>query len=112
MSSFVIGSLYIKNNNGIAWSQPGGPGTTVYPQQNDGSFGYPGNFILMQEQGSGLWVSGCSHWWDCMSVYKDYDTVSQKSAAIFCCPLCGYLIRVVEPYELIENPVQYAILIP
>jgi hypothetical protein len=106
-----LGSLYITNYQGIAWSQPI-PGGTVYPQQNTGPFGYPGNQILMQEPGQGLWTSGCGHWWDCIQVFRDYDSDAQQSAAVLCCPLCSFLIRVVEPYELIEDPIQYMILIP
>jgi hypothetical protein len=111
MSSFVVGSLYIPNYQGIAWSQPGGVGTTVYPQQNTGSFGYPENQILMQEPGQGLWVSPCGHWLDTWQVFRDYDTAAQSSAAIQTCPMCSYINRVYEPYEEIFDTVRFPILV-
>ena len=108
----AVGSLYIQNYNGIAWSQPGGIGTTVYPQQNTGSFGYPGNQILMQEPGQGLWTAGCGHWYDCLQVFKDIDVCTNQNIALFCCPLCSYIIRAVEPFDSIYDPVSSYILIP
>lgn len=108
----VVGSLYAPNFDGIAWSQPGGIGTIVFPQQNTGSFGYPGNQILMQEKGQGLWTSGCQHWWNCMRVARDYNYCTQQSIAVYLCPVCTYVINIVTPYEAIEDPIQFPILIP
>ena len=113
MSSFVVGSLYIPNWNNIAWSQPGGVGTQVFPAQNDGPFlAYPVPGQYFSEAGEALWRSGCGHGWDSMQIFKDYDTVTEMSAAILCCPICTYLINVIEPYEEIENPITHWILIP
>lgn len=108
----VVGSLYAQPWNNIAWSQPSGVGGLVYPQQNTGSFGYPGDQIRMQEPGQGLWTSGCGHWWSCMSVQKDYNYCTQQNCAVFLCPVCGYVIKTVTPYELIDDPIAYMILIP
>lgn len=111
MSSFVIGSLYQPQWHNIAWSQPGGVGTTVYPGPNDGPFGYPQNQILMQESGQGLWTAGCNHWFLTWLLFRDYDTVTQMSAAIQCCNVCSFIVRVYEPYELIFEVPQYSILV-
>jgi hypothetical protein len=106
----TIGSLLYPNWNNIAWSQPI-PGGTVYPQQNTGSFGYPGDQIKMQEPGQGLWTCGCSHWYDCVSIQMGYDNASNQNAAIIVCPICTYVINIVIPYTNIFNVVQYPIII-
>jgi hypothetical protein len=110
VSSFVIGSLYYPNWNNIAWSQAT-IGGAVLPGPNDGSFGYPQNQILMQESGQGLWTAGCAHWFDDFQIFRDYDTVAQSSAAIQCCPVCSFIIRVYEPYEEIFDTVRFPILV-
>ena len=110
MSSFVIGSLYIPDYHGIAWSQPGGVGSAVLPGPNDGSFGYPGNQLRMQESGSGLWVSSCQHWLDAWQIFRDVDNNGQ-SVAIIACPVCSNIQRVISPYEAIYDTIQYPIII-
>lgn len=111
MSSFIIGSLYYPTWNNIAWSQPLGPGTAVFPGPNDGSFGYPGDQIRMQESGQGLWTAGCLHWFDDFQIFRDYDTGLQMSAALQCCPICSFLVREYNPYEIIFEVPQYSILV-
>lgn len=107
-----VGSLYIDNFNNIAWTQPGGSGTTVYPQQNDGvmtTYPVPGQWI--SEAGEALWRAGCGHGFDAFMVWKDRDDTENLSAAVVCCPLCSYIIRVIEPYELWTDPILYPILV-
>jgi hypothetical protein len=111
VSSFVIGSLYVQNWNGVTWSQPSGPGTTVYPQQNTGSFGYPANQLLMQEPGQGLWVSSCGHWLDAWQIFRDYDTVAEQSVAIIACPICSNIQQVLSPFESIYDAIQHPIIV-
>ena len=106
-----IGSLYYPRWNNIAWNQPV-PGGTVYPQQNDGPFGYPVAGINMQEQGSGLWTGGCGHWYDCATIWKDVNDFTNTNVAIIGCPLCSYVFKIIEPYSAIEDPIAYAIIIP
>ena len=107
-----LGALYIPKWNNIAWSQPGGVGTKVFPQENSGSFGYPVPGIRMEEAGQALWISGCSHGFDCLQVFRDYDSNTQKSVAVLTCPVCTFILNYVEPYEAIEDVLQYPILIP
>lgn len=107
----MIGGLYIPNWNNIGWQQPFGLGTTVFPQQNTGSFGYPVPGITMQEPGQGLWTAGCGHWFDEFQIFRDVNNCTNQSAAIQCCPVCTYVIRTYSPYEIIFDPVQYAILV-
>lgn len=106
-----IGSLYIPNWNNIAWVQPFGTGTTVFPQQNTGSFGYPVPGVTMQEPGQGLWTAGCSHWFDSFQIFRDVNNCTGESAAIQCCPVCSYVIRTYSPYEVIFDPIQHYILV-
>ena len=111
MSVLTIGTLYQKNYGGIAWSQPGGPGTQVFPTQNVGNYAfYPVSGQIWQELG--LWTSGCNHWWDCMAVVRDFNDATNMSAACFLCPVCSYLINIVSPFEAIYNPLSFPILIP
>ena len=100
VSAAMIGQLYIPNYHGIAWSQPSGPGTKVLPAQADGpwtAFPVPGQFI--SEAGESLWRAGCGHGFDTFLIFRDYDSVTSSSAAVCVCPLCTYLIQLIEPYE-------------
>lgn len=118
MSVLTVGALYIPNYNGIAWSQPGGVGTTVFPQQNTGQFwNQPGKtFPLLgppfAEAGQALWISACGHGWDSMWIARDFDSTTNMSAAVCCCPLCSFIVRLLEPYTLLQNYLQVPIVIP
>lgn len=72
MSAIIIGSLYNPRQSGIPWSQPNGPGTTVYPQQQIGTpfTAYPVSGWVWAEN-SGIWVSGCGHWQNEPMIFQD-----------------------------------------
>lgn len=70
------------------FTQPGGPGTVVLPQQQ------PGEQI-------GLFVFGCGHWFNNMMVRET--TYNWQAAAFLQCPVCDYLQRIVVPYSAIQN---------
>jgi hypothetical protein len=109
----AIGTLYVRNWGGTNWTQPGGPGTTVFPQEavNVPFSAYPVPGQVISET-SGLWVLGCGHWENAMRIFMDYDPMTGLSAAILTCGLCTYIQNIIEPYNAIFNPVQYPILIP
>jgi len=108
-----IGSLYIPNWNGIAFTQPGGVGTKVIPTLGDGdSFGYPVPGQALYPSSQALWISPCGHGFDYPLVFRDYDPNTQMSAAIIVCPVCTYFLRTIEPYEAIDNVLSYPIIIP
>lgn len=113
MAVLTIGSLYIPNYNNTPWSQPGGVGTTVFPQEKLGvtweEYPVPGQTWF---EGGMLWSFGCGHWADFPVIFKDYDSNTSMSAAVICCPLCSYLNRLIEPYEEISNPLTNLIVIP
>lgn len=106
-----IGALYIPNYHNIPWTQPGGVGTTVFPQQNTSPFGYPIPGVNMQEPGQGLWTAGCGHWFDEFVVFRDFDNTNHSSMAVQCCPLCTFIRNIIEPYEQIDNIIKYPILV-
>lgn len=74
MGLIVIGTLYNPKQSGIAWSQPGGPGTTVYPQEqvNVPFTAYPVVGQLWAEN-SGVYVCGCGHWINEAMIFEDAD---------------------------------------
>jgi hypothetical protein len=74
MGIIVIGTLYNPRQSDIAWSQPGGPGTTVFPQEqvNVPFTAYPTGGQLWAEN-SGIWVAGCGHWQNEPMIWQDFD---------------------------------------
>ena len=84
----------------------------MYPQQNNGPFlAYPVPGQFFEEAGEALWRSGCGHGWDCIQVFRDYDSDTDMSVAILACPICTFIINYVEPYERVDDVIQYPILI-
>ena len=105
-----VGALYNSRWNNIAWTQPSGPGSQVFPTQNVGpwlTFPVPGQFWAE----TGLWTAGCQHWFDDWQIFRDYDDSTHKSAAIQCCPICTYIIAIIEPFELTETKGQFDIIV-
>ena|SRR5271154_6584399 len=97
------GVQYSPTWNGVQWSQPGGPGTIVLPQQQNGPFvnyPVPGNWFI---ELSGLWTVGCGHWVDFPLILQDYDCLTATSIALACCPLCSYVQYVISPYAQAVN---------
>jgi len=116
VSSALIGTLYIPNYHGIAWTQPGGPGTTVYPTQGDGPWlQYPVSGQFLAPSSEALWHPGCGHGIDFFTVLRDFDLINDMSAAVIICGICSYLIQLIEPYEnattSIDSWTQYPILV-
>ena|SRR5208282_2900002 len=72
MALIILGTLYNPRQSGIPWSQPGGPGTIVYPQQQINipwaNYPVPGQFFI---EASGLFVAGCGHWMDYPHIFMD-----------------------------------------
>lgn len=94
----TIGALYPLNGGlGGFWSQPGGPNTTVFPQQETGNTDYfstkPFNEL------TGQYMGVCGHSFNEVLVQRDYDLDTATSVALLCCPLCGCVQRTIEPYE-------------
>lgn len=102
----AVGTFFIPNYNGIPWTQPGGPNTTVYPKQANQPFlnyPVPGQFF---SESSGLFQVGCGHSVDYPKIFVDAGEVGGIQMAAVCCPLCSfiqYYIPVSQYYDLSSN---------
>jgi hypothetical protein len=54
---------------------------------------------------------GCGHWFNIPRIWEEYDPVTGEQAALICCPMCGYLQAIIEPYSLFLNYIQTPIVI-
>jgi hypothetical protein len=71
----TIGTLYNPKQSNIPWSQPGGPGTIVYPQQQINiPYGFPAPALLINES-TGLFSVFCGHWVDYPRIFLDDDGI-------------------------------------
>jgi hypothetical protein len=92
IANIILGTLYSPNFNGVSWSQPGGPGTQVFPAQQINipwtNYPVPGWFF---SENSGLYVAGCQHWMDYPRLFFDHDNMLNEDIVLVCCALCSYL---------------------
>lgn len=112
MSVLVVGGLYITDYQGTPWSQPGGIGTQVLPTLGDGpmtSYPVPGQFLMPSAQA--IWHPGCGHGCDEWQIFRDFDSDTDMSVAVVTCPICSYVVQLIEPYEEIENYFRFPIII-
>ena len=109
-----IGVQYDPHRGGVNWSQPNGPNTLVYPQQQNQVYQStvnpipPGSFF---SEFTGLWFAGCGHSSMAPLVFREWDYTTNQSVALICCELCSYCQSTVEPYSEIYDPVAFPILI-
>lgn len=108
-----IGTLYNPPGDAIpgtlpsVWSQPGGPGTRVFPQAYDSAAGEFEPPLIPY----GMYIPGCGHPVNFLAVFREYDDESDEDAAIICCPVCTYIQRIIVPYDLFENYIETPILV-
>ena len=103
-NSWAIGQLYPKGGlHGIAWQQPGGPGTQVFPAQQTGSDYFS---IKPFSELSGVFSSLCGHSLNAPLVQREFDYTTGQSVALICCALCGIVNYVIEPFEAALNTVE------
>ena len=96
-NDWQVGALYPPGGlNNIKWSQPGGVGTLVYPQQQTGVDYFS---TTPFSELSGVFNSGCGHSFDEPLVQREYDYNTNQSVALIQCPLCGFIIYTLEPFE-------------
>ena len=108
-NQWAIGELYPSGGlNNVKWSQPGGPGTLVYPQQQLG-----GEYLEIKpfNEFSGIFTAGCGHSQDEALIQREYDYVNQTSVALICCQLCGYVQYTLSPFEAALDTVFHTITI-
>jgi hypothetical protein len=102
-NSWEVGALYPPGGlNNVKWSQPGGPGTLVYPQQQTGVDYFS---IKPFSELSGQFACGCGHYVDQPLIQREFDFDTEESVALICCPMCGYVQYTLEPFESALNTV-------
>ena len=102
-NSWAVGTLYPPGGlNNIKWSQPGGAGTLVYPQQQTGVDYFSTKPF---SELSGQFSCGCGHFVNEPLIQREWDFVTDSSVALICCPMCGYVQYTLEPFEDALNPV-------
>lgn len=102
---FAVGQLYGDGLvNGLPfWSQPGGIGTKVFPEQpRKFPLQYQGYFQVPMTYPS-LYVAGCGHAFNCYAIYEAYDPYGEEQVALVCCPACGYIQEIISPYSDYSN---------
>lgn len=97
-NDWAIGTMYIQPNGPLGqFSQPGGPGTQVFPAEATGNTDYFSTVPFNEL--TGQYVFGCSHSANQCMVFRDYDYENSVSVALLCCPICSFLQRTISPYE-------------
>ena len=91
-------SILGQSSLGPLYTQPGGPGTQVFPQQSLGEKSAPYSF-------------GCGHFFNLPAIWEQYDPATKQQAAIIACPICGYVQRIIEPYSEFLNYIQTPLVI-
>lgn len=109
LNTWHIGLQYKRDWNNVAWTQPGGIGTQVYPQEVTGNSNQlsqaPYNEL------TGTFFFGCGHSADQVLLLLDYDYTSGQQVSLICCPLCSFVQRTLSPAEA-YNTLQNAVLTP
>ena len=102
---FQVGQLYkgFLQNGLPFWSQPGGPGTQVFPalptQFPSQNMGYPQVVMAYPS----LYVWGCLHPTNTAEIFEVYDPYIGEQVALVCCPLCSYIQQIIVPYSAYSN---------
>lgn len=117
-NNWAIGEMYFQgrlNGSGASlqpfFTQPGGPGTAVFPTQYSGpwvDFPIPG---LVITEYIPWWSPGCGHAIKMWTVIREFDYDTNQSCALICCRICTYVQNVYEPFEEWLNPIQHAIIV-
>lgn len=111
LSTYHVGKLYDPKYNNIEWTQPGGAGTPVYPQQVTGGFDLLSNKPFSEL--SGQYIGVCGHSFNMCTVFREVDVNTGESVALLCCPSCSCVQRTISPFsDAVSNGLQNAILYP
>jgi hypothetical protein len=84
----VVGEIFNPSTYIPPFTQPGGPGTAVFPAQDTGQL-------------VGQWTAGCQHSFQCWQIYSC--AINGVQAAIVCCPVCNYCQQIITPYNAIYS---------
>lgn len=106
VNTWQVGTLYIQPNgpNGL-FTQPGGPNTPVYPQQQTSVDYFE---VTPFSELTGLFSCGCGHFVNYPTLYRDIDVTTGEAIMAVTCSVCSFL-QYVLPYEdaldTVFNPV-------
>jgi hypothetical protein len=111
-NNWQVGELYLgPNANGTRWSQPGGPGTLVYPQPQQLS---PEKFEGYQQAPMSylaLYCFGCGHYQNCAEVYEVFSEADGVQVALIVCNQCSYIQQIIVPYANYQNYIETPLVI-
>ena len=97
VNSWKVGALYPAGGlNGVAWKQPGGVGTQVFPADVTSTSYFS---VTPFNENSGVFVAGCSHYMNYPLIQREWDYTTNSSVALICCNRCGYVQYILEPFE-------------
>jgi hypothetical protein len=91
-----LGTMYLPGGFRGLFSQPGGPNTTVFPEQVRAS----SNLLSIEPftELSGIYIFGCGHSANEVYVFRDVNEDGIPTA-ILCCPVCSFVSRTITPYQ-------------
>lgn len=101
---WLVGELFLGfERNGLpVFTQPGGIGTTVYPQAPTQ---FPQKFMGYQQvpmSYPSLYVALCGHQFNSFEIFEVFQPSLNDQAALICCPICS-LIQQILLYSEYQN---------
>lgn len=113
-NTWQLGTMYTQGIvNGLPFfTQPDGPGTTVFPHQANAEPWpeYPIPGLIINEYVP-WWAPGCGHSIKFFKIIRDFDYNTNISVALVCCSVCTYVQSTIEPFEEYLNPIEHAIIV-
>lgn len=111
---YQVGVMYyggLKNGQPF-YTQPGGPGTQVFPAQPNGQPwpDWPAAGEMVYSFGA-WWIPFCLHFVDFWDVIREYDYDNSTSVALITCPVCNIVQAVYTPFEAWLNPIEHSIIV-
>ena len=116
---WTVGTMYYQGllNGSPFYSQPGGPGTQVFPTERNGAPWpeYPIPGLVINEYQPWV-VPGCLHSVKEFCVIQEYDYATDQQVALLTCPTCSYVQRAVYGGSLygptgVYDPNLYAVIV-
>lgn len=113
-NTWQLGVMYTGGivNGLLFFTQPGGPGTEVFPHQKNAEPWpeYPIPGLIINEYVP-WWAPPCGHSIKTFKVIREYDYDTQSSVALVTCDVCTFVISVITPFEEWLNPIERAIIV-
>lgn len=109
---WVIGEMYQPGGPNGFFTQPGGPGTQVFPTQKNAAPWpeWPAAGGMIIQEYSPWWSPQCGHSIKMWRLIQEYDYVENESVMLVCCNVCTLVQGVLRPASLAYDPIQEAII--